>query len=254
MSPFENKPKIMGPSDVFRDILRSYYFTPYQEYRQTTSNPQRTFFHQEDIRSTTDWPNKTCVLSHCDNMSTHHHTNEEVGGHLIWESEVYSRVGADLTLVNHFREPVVFSDTMQLSPAGSPNSTLPGAAAYTSNVMDARGTDTNDLRAALPAAADLRSRSVSRTALTSFVRGIIELGPATNASALVPHVESSAGKQTGQATGGLEAAAVTSSLEGLGTQEEKYTITQTRPDGGPKFRSAKRQAGDRSRFRPWGYI
>lgn len=172
-------------------------------------------------------------------MSTHHHTNEAVKGQLIWESEVYSRL---------------FSDTTQLSLAGSPNSTLPGAAAYTSSVMDTRGTDTNDLRAALPAVADPNSRSVSRTALTSFVRGIIELGPAANASALVPHVESCAAKQTGQATGGLEATAVTSRLEGLDTQEGEYMITQTRPDGGPEFRSAKRQAGDRSRFRPWGYI
>ncbi len=120
--------------------------------------------------------------------------------------------------------------------------------------MEARGTNTNDLRAALPAVADSSSRSVFRTALTSFARESTELGPAADASARVPHIELYGEKQTGQATGDLQVAAINSNLEGRDIEGEEYPNTPTRPGGEPKSGCTKRQAGGRSRFRPWGYI
>lgn len=120
--------------------------------------------------------------------------------------------------------------------------------------MDARWTDTNDIRANLPAIADSSSRPVSRTALTVFVRGTTELEPAIDAFTLMPHIESSEEKQINEATGGVELSAVTSRLENRDIQGEEYPTTQARPGEGPESRYMKPQAGDRSRFRPWGYI
>ena len=117
--------------------------------------------------------------------------------------------------------------------------------------MGARETDTNDLRMNLPAVADSSSRSVSRTA---SIRGINELGHSLDASALVLHMNFSEEKQMGEATGGLNVVAVTSRLEGLDSQGDKSRTTQMMRGGGSESRSLKPRAGDRSRFRPCGYI
>ena len=67
------------------------------------------------------------------------------------------------------------------------------------------------------------------------------------------HVDSTEDKQTGRATG-LEGAEVTSGLGILDVQGDKHNVTRAAPVGGLKTRSMGRQAGHRSRFRPWGYI
>lgn len=187
-------------------------------------------------------------------MSPHRHRDDEVKEHLIWEFKVCNRLGAEEASVNDFREPLAFCDTTQNSPARFLNSTLPPATAYTSNVMDACGIESNDLCAALHAIADSSSRSVSRTALAVFVQGTTELGSAVDASALVPHTEAREKQQMGQATGGLEVGTVASRLDGLDVQGNKYPATQMMRGGGLSPRSMKMQAGKRSRFRPWGYI
>ena len=224
---------------------------PYQDYRQITTKSTEMSSYAED---TTNWPNDTCIFSPCENINPILHTAEEVKGQSIWESKGYNNLEADTTLVNDFRKLGVLINTKRISLADVPNSTLPLAVAYTSGVMEARGTNTNDLRAALPAVVESSSHSVSRTALTSLVREIPELGPAANASPQVPHIELCGEKQTSQATGGLQVAAINSNLEGRDIEGEEYTSTPTRPGGEPRFRCTKRQAGDRSRFRPWGYI
>ena len=73
-------------------------------------------------------------------------------------------------------------------------------------------------------------------------------------SQVEPHMDPSEEKQTGQATGGSEVAVVTLRSEGLDIQGERHSNSQTRPGRGSESRSVKPQAGDRSRFRPWGYI
>ena len=180
--------------------------------------------------------------------------DEEEKGHIFWEFGAYKRFGADLPSINHFGEPLAFCNARQNSPAGLPHSILPLAAAYTSRVMANSGTDTNDLRAALPAVADSSGRSPSHTAWTAFVQGTTKLGPAVDTSALVPHIESSEKKHMVQGTGRLEAATVTSDLEGPEIQGDKSPTMRTTPAGGSQSRPMKPQAGDRSRFRPWGYI
>lgn len=119
--------------------------------------------------------------------------------------------------------------------------------------MDAGGADTNELRMAKPAVAVSSSRSVSRTAFTAFMRETNELGAALNASSPVLHMDSREAKETGEADGGLEVAAVTASLESPDIRENTYTARQTTPGGGRDTRSRKPQIGYRSRFRPWGY-
>ncbi len=224
---------------------------PYQDYSQITSKSTEMSSYPED---TTNWPDDTFIFSPCENINPILHTDEEVKGQSIWESKGYTNFEADTTLVNDFRKLGVLSDITCISLADVPNSTLPLAVAYTSGVMEARGTNTNGHRASLPAVAESSSRSVSRTALSSFAWESTELGPAADAPARVPHIELCGEKQTGQATGGLQVAAVNSNLEGRDIEGEEYTSTPTRPGGEPNSRCPKRQAGDRSRFRPWGYI
>lgn len=120
---------------------------------------------------------------------------------------LYNWLGANLKSGNDFCEPVAFRDNTHNSFARFPDSTLPLAASYTSNVLNGRRTYTDNLRAALPAVADSSSGSVSRAALTASIRETTELGPAVDAFALVPHIDSSEEKQMGQATG-LEVAAI----------------------------------------------
>ena len=67
------------------------------------------------------------------------------------------------------------------------------------------------------------------------------------------HIDSSEDKQTGRATG-LEGAEVKSELGVVDIQGDKHHITRTALGGELKTRSMERQAGHRSRFRPWGYI
>ena len=102
--------------------------------------------------------------------------------------------------------------------------------------MDACGTYANELDAALPAIANSSSRTMIRLPLTTSV-----------------HVDSTEDKQTGRATG-LEGAEIKSELGILDVQGDKHNVTRTAPGGGLKSRSMERQAGQRSRFRPWGYI
>ena len=124
--------------------------------------------------------------------------------------------------------------------------------------MDGHRIDTvdhpDDPRASLLATRDSSSRSVSCAALPAFVRETTELGPILDASALVLQTESSDEKHMGQAAKCMEVAAVTSGLEGLDVPGDKYPSTQKAPSGGRGSRSMKPQAGNRSRFRPWGYI
>lgn len=105
-----------------------------------------------------------------------------------------------------------------------------------------------------PAVAVSSSRSVSRPAFTAFVRETNELGPTLDASSPVPHKNFREAKETGEADGRLEIAAVTASLEGPDIREKKYTTSQTTSRGGRNTRSREPQIGYRSRFRPWGYI
>ena len=102
--------------------------------------------------------------------------------------------------------------------------------------MDTCGTYANELGAALPAIANSSSRTMIRPALTTSV-----------------HIDSSEDKQTGRATG-LEGAEVKSELGVVDIQGDKHDVTRTAPGGELKTRSMERQAGHRSRFRPWGYI
>lgn len=189
-------------------------------------------------------------------MSSNCDTDEEVNEHLIWKSEVYRRFGADLTSVNDFHSLFAICETTQDSLPGFPKSTLHLAAADTSSAMDARTMDTGDLHAVRPAVADSSSGSepCTSTLLTACVWGTNELGSAVDASSLTPSIEPSEEKQIGQAPDGLEMAAVIFRFDGLDTQGDKHPNAQTSPGGGPKSRSVKPQAGDRSRFRPWGYI
>ena len=120
--------------------------------------------------------------------------------------------------------------------------------------MDAHGTNSEKLHLALPAVADSSSRSLSRTVLTAFEWETTELGAAVDASPVVSHVEFNKKKQMGQATWKLGVAAVTSRLEGLEIPGDRQPTAKTTPSGGSGSRSTKSQAGDRSRFRPWGYI
>ena len=125
--------------------------------------------------------------------------------------------------------------------------------------MDAHGIETVDLhtvdpRASVPAVRDSSSRSVSGAVTSAFVRETTELGSILDASALVLQTESSNEKQMGQAANCMEVAAVTSGLEGLDVAGDKYPSTQKAPNGRRGTRSMKPQAGNRSRFRPWGYI
>ena len=115
--------------------------------------------------------------------------------------------------------------------------------------MDAHGIDTVDLRASVPAVRDSGSRSVSRAASPEFIRETTELGAVLDASALVLQIDSGNEKQVGRTAKRMD-----SGVEGLAVQGDKYPDTQKAPCGGQGTRSMKPQAGNRSRFRPWGYI
>ncbi len=92
--------------------------------------------------------------------------------------------------------------------------------------MDARGTDIDDVGATVPAVAESTQRL---------------------------HMKIDEEEQTGEFTGCLKAPALTSRVEVSTSQGDKHSI-QTTPGIGLEYRSTKRQAGKRSRFRPWGYI
>lgn len=187
-------------------------------------------------------------------MSPSCHTSEDVKEPSSSDLEVYNHFRARSTSVNDFGQPFGSCDTKQNSSAGVPDPTLPLAPAYTSSVLDALGTGTNNLRIAMHAAADSSSRSGSRTALTAFVRRTTKLGPIVDASALVPRTEPSEKEPMGEATGGSEAAVIIRRSKGVDTQGDKYPATQTTHGAVPRSRFMKPQAGNRSRFRPWGYI
>ena len=179
-------------------------------------------------------------------MSRLRHASQDVKAPLIWESEIPSnQLEPEIVSVGDSCKSFTVSDTTRNPPAPFPNSPFPLVASCKSSTMDAGGTYANELGFALPAVANSSSRTMSRPALTTFVRG--------STSALVPHIDSSERKQTGRATG-LEVADVNSELGGLDIQEDKHHITRTALGGGLKTRSVERQAGHRSRFRPWGYI
>ena len=155
---------------------------------------------------------------------------------------------------------LIFCDKAQISPKVLAKSMPSLAATYTCSVMGARGADTNDLRMYLLAVAVSSSRSVSctgsvsPTAFTAFVWENIELGPALDASFRLLYMDFGEEKETGRADGRLEVPAVTSRLENPDSQGNKHTTTHTTPGGGRNPHSMKPQVGDRSRFRPWGYI
>ena len=179
-------------------------------------------------------------------MSRLRHASQDVKALLIWESEIPSnQLEAEVVSVNNSCKPFICSDTTRNPPARFPDYPFPPVASCKSSTMDAGGTYANELGAALPAVANLSSRDMSRLASKTFVRG--------STSALMRHIDSSEGKQTGRATG-LEVVDVKSELEVLDIQGDKHHITRTAPNGGFKTRSMERQAGHRSRFRPWGYI
>lgn len=187
-------------------------------------------------------------------MSLHRHTNEEGKETQMRDSEVYCQFGAGSTSVKDFGQPFGSCDTKQNSGAGFPDSMLPLAAAYRSSVLDARGRGTNDLCVAQHAVADSSSRSGSRTILTAIVQRNTKVGPIVNSSALVSHTETNEKEPMSQATGGPEAKDITSRPEVLDIQGDEYPATQTTRGGGSGSRFMKPQAGERSRFRPWGYI
>lgn len=165
---------------------------------------------------------------------------------LIWESEIPSnQLEPEAVSVNNSCKSNMVSDTTRNPPARFPSSPLPLVASCKSSTMDAGGTCANELGAALPAISNSSSRNMSRLALTTFIR--------ESTSPLVPHIESSEGKQTSRTTG-LEIVDVKSELWGLDIQGDKHHIARTAPGGGFKSRSMERQASHRSRFRPWGYI
>ena len=61
-------------------------------------------------------------------------------------------------------------------------------------------------------------------------------------------------KEIGQIVGLYEVAHVSSRSKSPDIQEDNYRIIQTTPVGWRDTRSMKSQIGDRSRFRPWGYV
>lgn len=89
---------------------------------------------------------------------------------------------------------------------------------------------------------------MSLTAFTAFI-----LGPALDPATLVLRIEFSERKEMGDAAGHSEISAVTSRLKGLNSQGENNPNAHTTAGGELEARSMKRQAGNRSRFRPWGY-
>ena len=172
-------------------------------------------------------------------MSLHRYTNDEGKETSIRDYEGYSQFGTGLTSVEDFGQPFGSCDTKQKSGAGFPYSRLPLAAAY---------------RKAQHAVADSSSRSGSRTILTAIMQRNTKVGPIVNSSVLVSHIETSEKDPMSQATGGPEVKIITSRPEGLDIQGDKNLATQTTRGGGPGSRLMKPAAGDRSRFRPWGYI
>ena len=170
-------------------------------------------------------------------MNRLRHASQDVKEPLIWESEMPSnRLEPEVLSSNNSCKSFMASNTTRNPPVGFPNSPFPLEASYKSSTMDTCGTYANELGAALPAIANSTSRTMIRRALITSV-----------------HIDSSEDKQTGRATGS-EGAEVKSELGIVDIQRDKHHITRTAPGGGLKLRSMERQAGHRSRFRPWGYI
>ena len=124
----------------------------------------------------------------------------------------------------------------------------------TCNVMEARVADTNVTRMGLPAIVNSSSCLVSRTAFDTTAPEATALGPVLDAFAVTVSKGPSEAKETGEAAGRYEVAHVTSRSKSPDIPEDKYPILQTTPVGWRNTRSMKPQIGDRSRFRPWGYI
>ena len=80
--------------------------------------------------------------------------------------------------------------------------------------------------------------------------------PSAVADSLGQHQESSQVKDVGEFSGHVGVRNVASKREGLALREYKYSTSMktTVPAGGSRTRAIKPQPGDRSRFRPWGYI
>ena len=170
-------------------------------------------------------------------MNRLRHASQDVKEPLIWESEIPSnQLEPEVVSINDSYESFMASNTTRSPPAGFPNSPFSLIPSSKSSTTDTHGTYANELGAALPAIANSSSRTTIRLALTTSV-----------------HIDSNENKQTGRASG-LEGAGVKSELGGVDTQGDKHHITRTAPGGGLKTRSMERQAGHRSRFRPWGYI
>ncbi|KAM0798314.1 hypothetical protein BDR22DRAFT_823417 [Usnea florida] len=168
------------------------------------------------------------------------HASQHVKEPLIWESEKSSnQLEPEVVSISSSCKSFTASNTTRNSPAGLPNSLFSLVAPCKSSTMDTCGTYAND-GADLPATANSSSRTMIRPALTTPV-----------------HADSTEDKQTGRAIIGLEGAEVKSELGILDVQGDKHNVTRTapcHPCGGLKTQSMERQAGHRSRFRPWGYI
>ena len=179
--------------------------------------------------------------------------NEEMKEHSTWNTKVHNMSVATLTSVNDVR-PRAFGDNLQRSLKFLAKSMPSPASVYTCNVMDARTADTNTTRVALPAIVNLSRRLGSRTAFDTAAREPTVLGPVLDAFALTLSKKSSEAKEMGEVVGRYEVTHATARSKSPDIQEDKYPILQTKPVGWRDICSMKPQIGDRSRFRPWGYI
>ena len=186
-------------------------------------------------------------------MSLDRHMNEGRKEHSVWNTEIHNISVATLTSVNDVRSRA-FGDNLQTPPKFLAKSMPSPASVYTCNVMEARGADTNETRMALPAIVNSSSHLVSRTAFDTAAREATALGPVLDAFALTLSKEASEANEMGEVVSRHEVAHATSRSKSPDIQEDKYPILQTTPVGWRETRSMKPQIGDRSRFRPWGYI
>ena len=243
-----NKSKSLDPSGGFQDGILSHYFALLRLQIDHIPLLENDPFQKEPCPHR---PAQVKLLTIArNNASLDCHMDEERKKHCTIYSEEHNPFGDTSKSLNDFR---LGSDS-QTPPKVLAKSVPSFASASPCDLVDDHGADTNDPCTALPAVADVSSRSMSRTAFTAFVRETTELGPTLNTSALMLPMISCEAKEMSELAGCLEVSAVTSGLTTLDDEGDKESTTQTTPGVERKARFRRPQVGDRSRFRPWGYI